>query len=59
MSDLLKGIFENVFEDTTDNMSDNEEIENLYIERTIERLGLPMQVYGAFQNFSDKLTRTF
>ena len=26
MSDLLKGIFENVFEDTTDKMSDDEEI---------------------------------
>jgi len=55
MSDLLKSIFQNVFEDTTDKMSDNEEIKNIYIGRTVERLGLPMQVYGAFQNFSDKV----
>ena len=55
MSDLLKGIFENVFEDTTDKMSDDEEIQNTYIARTIKRLGLPMQTYGAFQNFSNKV----
>ena len=64
MSDWnLKNLIDRIFsgtgfsdpaEDSTKKLS-NEEMQNTYISETIKRLGLPMQTYGAFQNFSDKV----